>query len=106
MLEMATVRWSVPETVHYSLRNESTNVNVDLVEYPNQVVTLEAGRIYQGLPYTHGIGNYHSFAQFREFPMEYFTTEPAEILRGSLELQALAADQYHCTHKALIVDGR
>ncbi len=64
MWEMATVRWTVPETLQYSLYKNSTDLAEDLVKYPKQIVTLEAGRIYEGLPYTHGIGNYDTYTDY------------------------------------------
>ncbi len=50
MMEMATVRWTVPETVTY--------------DQAGNACTLVAGRIYQGLPYTGAMGSYESFTNF------------------------------------------
>lgn len=71
MYKMGKIRWTVAVDTPYSLRNESMDVAEDLELYPEEVITLKAGMIYQGLPYTHGLGNYYSFE-------DYLSVEPDE----------------------------
>ena len=64
MREQSAILWTPAETFTYSRRNNSQGVAVDKEETPNDVFTFHKGRIYQGIPYTHGSGSYYSFLSF------------------------------------------
>lgn len=66
MRYMATVRWSIPYDVMYSLYSKSKGPVEDLKISPNDVITLVGGRVYEGIPYTHGCGSPYSFVSFAE----------------------------------------
>lgn len=53
MRYISSVRWSVDEDVTYSYANTE-----------DTTVELKAGRIYQGIPYTHGSGSAYSFLSY------------------------------------------
>lgn len=58
MRSMLTVKWTTDETITYSLKSPSWGPDSDGKSYK---VTLYAGRVYQGIPYTHGDGAGYSF---------------------------------------------
>lgn len=64
MREQSAILWTPAETFTYSRRNNSQGVAVDTVETPDDVFTFHKGRIYQGIPYTHGSGSYYSWLSF------------------------------------------
>ena len=64
MREQSAILWTPAETFTYSRRNNSRGIVVDDQETPAEVSTFYAGRIYQGIPYTHGSGSYFSFLSF------------------------------------------
>jgi len=64
MRHMMSVRWTPAETFTYSAVPSSAGVQADLKADPSQVITLYAGRIYQGIPYTHGAGGAVSFLSY------------------------------------------
>jgi len=64
MREQSAILWTPEKDVTYSRRNNSHGVAVDEKETPEEVSTFYAGRIYQGIPYTHGGGNYDTFLSF------------------------------------------
>ena len=82
MRKMMTVFWQVDKELKYSYRVNSGDVTAD----GSYVSTLEPGKIYSGLPYTHGNGDEESFALFGEsmdngvLRMKGIT---AELLNGS-----------------------
>lgn len=53
--------WTPKEDITYSKSSSSEGVENDLEE---NVFTLQAGRIYRGLPYTHGCGTAYDFQAF------------------------------------------
>lgn len=62
MREMMSILWQVDQPVTYSYKVGSGDPSVD----EGYTVTLEPGKIYSGLPYTHGSGDEISFADFGE----------------------------------------
>lgn len=64
MREQSAILWTPAETFTYSRRNISQGIEVDAVETPGDVSTFYAGRIYQGIPYTHGGGSYATFLSY------------------------------------------
>lgn len=64
MREQSAVLWSPAKTFTYSRRNNSQGLKADKEETPNDVFTFYAGRIYQGIPYTHGSGSYYSWLSY------------------------------------------
>lgn len=61
MHHMMTFLWSTDVDITYSKENFSKGLDKDR---PNQIITLKAGRIYSGLPYTHGCGSAYDFQAF------------------------------------------
>lgn len=64
MREQSAILWTPTEDITYSMRGNSQGVEADSEEYPDDVVTLEAGKVYQGIPYTHGSGSYYSWLAY------------------------------------------
>ena len=64
MREQSAILWTPAETFTYSRRNNSQGLIADEEEAPGEVSTFYKGRIYQGIPYTHGSGSYYSFLSF------------------------------------------
>lgn len=64
MREQSSILWTPAEDITYSMRNNSQGIATDTEEAPDDVVTLYAGRIYQGIPYTHGSGSYYSWLSY------------------------------------------
>ena len=59
MRYMGTVRWQVDEEVTYSYKGVvSGNATAQ------DTITLKPGRIYQGIPYTHGTGSAYNFLDY------------------------------------------
>ena len=63
MRTMMSVLWQVNEPLTFSFKNGSGDPSVDREKY---ITVLEPGKIYAGLPYTHGGGDDVSFAQLGE----------------------------------------
>lgn len=61
MHNMMSFLWSVDEDITYSITNYSKGIEND---DEDDLVTLKAGRIYKGLPYTHGCGTSFDFQAF------------------------------------------
>lgn len=61
MRDMMSMLWQVSEPITYSYRVSSKGADMDKESY---IVHLEPGKIYSGLPYTHGSGDAESFAHF------------------------------------------
>lgn len=61
MRTMMSVLWQVDRPITYSFRVDSGDPAVDSSNY---VSTVEPGKVYSGLPYTHGAGDDISFADF------------------------------------------
>lgn len=55
MRYMSTVRWSVDEDVSYTYASSGDS---------STAIHLKAGRIYQGIPYTHGCGSAYSWLSY------------------------------------------
>lgn len=64
MRYMCTVRWTPSETIEYSLVNSSLGLEADRVSNPDDIITLHAGTIYEGIPYTHGCQSAYGFLEF------------------------------------------
>ena len=58
MREMMTVLWRCDQDVTYSRNRQSVGLENDPQE---KVMTLKAGRLYSGLPYTHGNGSIYDW---------------------------------------------
>lgn len=56
MWDMATVMWRATEDINYAFGASN--------------VTIKAGRLYRGIPYTHARGTYASFAEYLDAPNE------------------------------------
>jgi len=61
MREMMTVLWRCDEDVTYSKNRKSEGIENDPAE---KVMTLKAGRLYSGMPYTHGNGSIYDWTAF------------------------------------------
>ena len=57
MRRMMSVLWTPAEDITYCYNMKSGGLATDQVSFPSYIVTLKAGRIYQGIPYTHGCGS-------------------------------------------------
>ena len=64
MREQSAVLWTPAEDFTYSMKNNSLGIAADSETDPERVVTLEAGKIYQGIPYAHGSGSYYSWLSY------------------------------------------
>lgn len=64
MRKMSAVLWTPAEDITYSLRSNSLGPEMDILTGYEDVITLYAGRIYQGIPYTHGSGSCYSFLSY------------------------------------------
>ena len=64
MREQSAVLWTPAEDFTYSMKNNSLGIAADSETDPERVVTLEAGKIYQGIPYAHGSGSYYSWISY------------------------------------------
>ncbi len=58
------VLWTPQEDVSYSLYSGSMGPEIDIQIVPDRVIHLKAGRIYQGMPYSHGSGSAYSFLSY------------------------------------------
>lgn len=61
MRYMMSALWQVDETVRYSTYVNSIGVDQD---EEDRILVLEAGRVYSGMPYTHGSGGAESFFSY------------------------------------------
>lgn len=59
MRYMSTVRWSVDSDVIYSYKGLAAGTADE-----RSTITLRAGRVYQGIPYTHGSGSAYAFLDY------------------------------------------
>ena len=64
MRRMMSVYWTPEEDITYSLNSASMGIESDKRLSPKSVVTLKAGRIYRGIPYTHGSGSGYGFMTY------------------------------------------
>lgn len=58
----ASFRWTPAETVQYTI-GKSNGLTIDLETNATDVVTLKKGTIYEGIPYTAGVGSGYSFVK-------------------------------------------
>ena len=58
------VLWTPTEDITYCYSVNSTGYENDKEQFPDYVVTLKAGQIYQGLPYTHGCGSVDTMVSY------------------------------------------
>lgn len=58
----SSVRWTPAETFQYCI-GKSNGLTIDLETNAVDVVTFEKGKIYEGIPYTAGVGSGYSFTQ-------------------------------------------
>ena len=64
MRDQICVRWTPAENIEYSLVFSSKGLAADKVSNPADIITLRQGRIYEGIPYTHGRGSGYDFLAF------------------------------------------
>ncbi len=64
MRYMCTVRWTPAETIEYSLVNSSLGLEADKISNPDDIITLQKGIIYEGIPYTHGCQSAYGFLEY------------------------------------------
>ena len=64
MRYMMSMLWQVDQPLTYSYKVNSGDIAIDRDNY---ICHLEPGKIYSGLPYTHGSGDAESFIHFGEF---------------------------------------
>lgn len=64
MRRMMSMYWTPAEDITYTLNGNSMGIEADLTMAPDKLVTLKAGRIYRGMPYTHGSGSGYSFLTY------------------------------------------
>lgn len=64
MRHMMGVLWTPTEDITFSIKNASNGVARDQETNPDDVMTMYAGNIYQGIPYTHGSGSGYSWLDF------------------------------------------
>ncbi len=58
------VLWTLEEDVPYNLDWDSMGIENDIAAGSPNIIYLKAGRIYRGLPYTHGNNSVHAFSDF------------------------------------------
>lgn len=63
MRYMMSFLWQTDVSIDYSYKVNSVGASFD---DPGQILHLEAGRVYSGMPYTHGSGGAESFLSFGE----------------------------------------
>ncbi len=61
MRDMTTFLWRTDVDIIYSKQRQSNGLEAD---DPKNVITLKAGRLYRGLPYTHGGGSMYDWQLF------------------------------------------
>ena len=64
MRNQVCVRWTPAEDIVYSLVFNSKGLEADKISNPGDIITLRKGCIYEGLPYTHGVGSGYNFLEF------------------------------------------
>ena len=64
MRNQLCVRWTPAENIEYSLVFKTQGLAVDKQTNPQDIILLRKGRIYEGLPYTHGMGNAYGFLEY------------------------------------------
>ena len=64
MRNQVCVRWTPAETIEYSLVFKSQGLAADKVSNPADIITFRPGRIYEGIPYTHGRGSGYDFLAY------------------------------------------
>ena len=64
MRRAMSVLWTPAEDMAYSLYSGSMGPEIDMEIVPDRVIHLKAGRIYRGLPYSHGSGSAYSFLSY------------------------------------------
>lgn len=64
MRRCMSVLWTPAEDISYSLYSGSMGPEIDMQIVPDRVVHMKAGRIYRGVPYTHGSGSVYSFLEY------------------------------------------
>ena len=61
MRNMMSILWTPAQDITYSISGSSGGLESDLVNKPDKIVRLYAGRIYRGIPYAHGCSTADSF---------------------------------------------
>lgn len=64
MRRAMSILWTPEEDISYSLYSGSMGPEIDMQIVPDRVIHMKAGRIYQGVPYTHGSGSAYSFLDY------------------------------------------
>ena len=86
-----SVLWTPAQDITYCYNVGSTGLASDEAQYPDYIVTLKAGTIYQGIPYTHGCGSVDT--------MTSYATEKSES--GVYTLTGLTWDHFSGESKSL-----
>lgn len=58
------VLWTPAEDITYCYSVQSAGYETDKDNFPSYIITLKAGTVYQGLPYTHGCGSVDSMVSY------------------------------------------
>lgn len=66
MRKMATVYWRATEDIVYSNSSSNTDPTTNM----NDLTYIRAGRLYQGLPYSHAAGGPNAFLEYADEPDE------------------------------------
>ena len=61
MRRMQTIYWQVEEPIKYTKNNDSVGIESDPT---NEIMILQPGRIYRGIPYTHASGSEEAFLDY------------------------------------------
>lgn len=64
MRNQVCVRWTPAENIEYSLVFNSNGLAADKLSNPDDIIVLRKGRIYEGIPYTHGCGSGYNFLEY------------------------------------------
>lgn len=96
MRKMGTFLWRAQEDITYSIRYDNLFIDEVLEKYPKNTVHIKAGRVYQGIPYTHGGGNLATFQDFASQPDEKGISTVSGLtwnpLNGNSEFARISTD--------------
>lgn len=70
MQKTATFLWRAQEDITYSIRYDDMLIDEALKVSPKKTISIKAGQVYQGLPYSHAAGNLTTFQAFASEPDE------------------------------------
>lgn len=96
MREMGTFLWRSTEDVSYSIRYDNLTLEEAQKESPDKIITIKAGQIYQGLPYTHAAGDLTTFQDFAAAADDKGVSQISglrgELLNGNYQFARLSTD--------------